>query len=350
MTTAVLLYTMRCNIACAHCSVNSGPDRRGNMDLEQACAYVDRLAEMPEIRFIDLSGGEPMLHPKDVLALVSHIKRRGKSVRLTTNGFWAATRRRAEDTLRDLKSAGLDAVGLSLDRWHLEYLPAGLARHFVDAARTVGFPPLISCVVRGNPADPRPGAPDDLRILLDFYGLGNERATNLTEWGRHMDSLAPDAREIFLAETVRDRLLVNWQYLTGEGRAATKLHHEVSWQPMAETLDEQCSIAGRMPTIDHEGRLFPCCAPWVNKPERAYARGTPSGLAQAIRDMEARPALQVIRRWGPRRLMLALITRGYRFPGENSGICNLCSQMLDVVDLEELDSAAQDVMALSPSD
>ncbi|SOC03435.1 radical SAM protein [Rhodobacter maris] len=343
MSTAVLLYTMRCNIACAHCSVHSGPGRRGEMDLERARAYVDQLAAMPEIRFIDISGGEPMLHPQEVTALIEHIKRRGKSVRLTTNGFWAATPRRAEEMLRHLKAAGLDAVGLSLDKWHLDYLPASIARNYVDAARVVGFAPLVSCVVRGDCADPRAGAPEDLRVLLDFYGLGEERATDLNDWGRYMDSLAPEARAEFLAETIRERLLVNWQYLTGEGRAAEKLHKEVVWRPLSATPEERCSVAGRMPTVDQDGRLFPCCAPWVNHPERAYA-APPGRLGQAIHEMEARPALRVIRQWGPKRLMLALIARGHSFPRDNSGICNLCGQMLATADLEELDRAAEDVL------
>lgn len=344
MNTSVLLYTMRCNIACAHCSVNSGPGRRGHMELERARAYVDHLSAMPEIQFIDISGGEPMLHPEEILTLIRHIKACGKSVRLTTNGFWAATLQRAEETLRKLKDAGLDAVGLSLDKWHLEFLPAGIARNFVDAARATGFPPLVSCVVRGTSADGRPGAPEDLRLLLDYYGLSQERATDLTEWGQHMDSLEPAARADFLAQTVRDRLLVNWQYLSGEGRAAEKLLDEVVWLPLPETPDQRCAIAGRMPTLDHEGRLFPCCAPWVNKPDRAYARVDPSDLADAIRKMEQRPALEVIRRWGPKRLMLALMARGHRFPTHNSGICNLCSQILGSADLAELDLAAGDIL------
>jgi hypothetical protein len=349
MNTSVLLYTMRCNIACAHCSVNSGPGRRGHMELERACAYVDELSGMPEIQFIDISGGEPMLHPVEILALIQHIKLCGKSVRLTTNGFWAATPQRAEEMLHRLKDAGLDAVGLSLDKWHLEFLPAGIARNFVDAARTVGFPPLVSCVVQGTSANARPGAPEDLRLLLDYYGLGQERATDLTEWGRHMDRLDPSARADFFAQTVRDRLLVNWQYLSGEGRAAEKLRDEVVWLPLAETPRERCGIAGRMPTLDHEGRLFPCCAPWVNKPDRAYARVAPADLPDAIRQMEQRPALAVIRRWGPKRLMLALMARGHRFPTHNSGICNLCSQMLESADLAELDLAAEDVLASEAS-
>lgn len=345
MSTAVLLYTMRCNIACAHCSVLSSPDRRGAMALDQALALVDGLAAAPGVRYIDISGGEPMLHPDEVIAVIRRIKGHGKEVRLTTNGFWAATQRRAEAMLRRLKEAGLDAVGLSLDKWHLDFLPAGLARNFVDACRTVGFPPLVSCVVRGDPTDPRSGAPDDLKTLLDYYGLSRERATDLQAWGAQMDRLSGPDKSQFLAETVRTRLLVNWQYLAGEGRAAALLRDETVWTPLEQTPEEPCPIAGKMPTIDRHGNLFPCCAPWVNHKSRAYARVDGASVGPALATMRDRPALEIIRRFGPKRLMVALMARGHRFPACNSGICNQCGQMLTAVDLDEMDRAAHDVMA-----
>lgn len=349
MTTAVLLYTMRCNIACAHCSVRSGPDRHGAMTRDQALALVDGIAATPGVRYIDISGGEPMLHPDDVIAVIRRIKEHGKEVRLTTNGFWAATPRRAEALLNRLKEAGLDAVGLSLDKWHLDFLPAGLARNFVDACRAVGFPPLVSCVVRGDPTDRRDGAPDDLKTLLDYYGLARERATNLQAWGAHLEQLGEAERAAFLAETIRSRLLVNWQYLAGEGRAAEMLRDETVWTPFEQTPDEPCPVAGKMPTIDRHGKLFPCCAPWVNHPDRAFATVDGNTVGRELEAMHARPALAVIRRLGPRRLMAALMARGYRFSACNSGICNLCSQMLDATDLNEMDRAAQDVLAAEGS-
>ena len=348
MTTAVLLYTMRCNIACAHCSVASGPDRIGRMERDDALALVDSLGRMRQVRYIDISGGEPLLHPDEICEIIQRIKGHGKQVRVTTNGYWASAPGRAETMLRRLKAAGLDGVGLSLDKWHLDFLPAKIARHFVDACRVVGFPPLVSCVVRGPRRTLVDGsAPQDLRTLLDFYGLGQERATDLHAWGMHLDKLTDDQREDFVQETVRTRLLVNWQYLTGEGRAAEALSHEVERELTDDTPEEACPIAGHMPTIDQEGRLFPCCAPWVNHTDRAYARVRPETAQAEIERMASRPALRVIRRYGPKRLMTSLQRRGLDFPADNSGICNLCGQMLKRANLEELDAAATDVICES---
>jgi MoaA/NifB/PqqE/SkfB family radical SAM enzyme len=66
---AVLLYTMRCNINCAHCSVDSHPQRDEKMDLQTAIGLVAGLADQPGIDFIDISGGEPMLFRRELLTL-----------------------------------------------------------------------------------------------------------------------------------------------------------------------------------------------------------------------------------------------------------------------------------------
>jgi len=315
------------------------------MDLALALSLVESLAKVADIQYIDLSGGEPLLHPDDVCEIVRHVKACGKQSRLTTNGYWASSPSRAEAMLRRLKSAGLDAVGLSLDKWHLDFLPAHNARFFVNACRVVGFPPLVSCVVRGRIRTPRyGGAPLDLHTLLDYYGLGHERATDLRAWGAHMETLSAEERASLMEETIRERLLVNWQYLTGEGRAATALRHEIESELTDASEEEPCPVAGLMPTIDQEGRLFPCCAPWVNRHDRAYARINPETVQAEIADMRDRPALKVIRRYGPKRLVSVLRRQGIEFPPENSGICNLCGQMLDRLTLEELDCVAMEIL------
>ena len=83
---------------------------------------------------------------------------------------------------------------------------------------------------------------------------------------------------------------------------------------------------------------------WVNHRARAYARVSPETVDAEIARMENRPALKVIRCYGSKRLLLSLQRRGMTFPVENSGICNLCGQMLERASLEELNEAAENVL------
>ena len=72
------------------------------MDLALALSLVESLAKVADIQYIDLSGGEPLLHPDDVCEIVRHVKACGKQSRLTTNGYWASSPSRAEAMLRSL--------------------------------------------------------------------------------------------------------------------------------------------------------------------------------------------------------------------------------------------------------
>lgn len=69
----------RCNLACHHCHVESGPKRSEAMD-ERGIARVLLLLETnPGIETLDITGGAPELHPQ-FRALVREARRLGKRV------------------------------------------------------------------------------------------------------------------------------------------------------------------------------------------------------------------------------------------------------------------------------
>jgi MoaA/NifB/PqqE/SkfB family radical SAM enzyme len=93
-TTMALMVTRRCNMRCGHCSVESGPDVRGEPSEQELLDQV-RQAAAAEVRSINLTGGEPMLRPRTVLRLVRAARRLGVGTTLTTNGSWGRTAARA---------------------------------------------------------------------------------------------------------------------------------------------------------------------------------------------------------------------------------------------------------------
>lgn len=52
-----------CNMTCAHCHVDAGPDRREIMSRETVIACLKVLADHLEIRTLDLTGGAPEMNP-----------------------------------------------------------------------------------------------------------------------------------------------------------------------------------------------------------------------------------------------------------------------------------------------
>ncbi|MCG8588990.1 MAG: arsenosugar biosynthesis radical SAM protein ArsS, partial [Proteobacteria bacterium] len=62
-TTLQLNITKRCNLACHHCHVESGPKRSESLDRRGAERILWLLDRNPQIELLDLTGGAPELNP-----------------------------------------------------------------------------------------------------------------------------------------------------------------------------------------------------------------------------------------------------------------------------------------------
>ena len=141
-----LMVTRRCNMTCGHCSVESGPDVRGEPTERELLDRVHQAAA-GGVRSINLTGGEPMLRPRTVLRLVRVARRLGVATSLTTNGSWGRTAARATRGVRALRHAGLGSLAVSVDRYHEEFQGPAPAVMIARAAEDAGLPVRISLVV-----------------------------------------------------------------------------------------------------------------------------------------------------------------------------------------------------------
>lgn len=69
----------RCNQACNHCHVESGPNRTENMELETVERLLVLLRHEPQIHTVDVTGGAPELNPH-FRHFVTEIRKMGKQV------------------------------------------------------------------------------------------------------------------------------------------------------------------------------------------------------------------------------------------------------------------------------
>lgn len=56
--------TARCNLACTHCHVESGPKRREALDERGIARLIELMDTGPALHTLDLTGGAPELHPQ----------------------------------------------------------------------------------------------------------------------------------------------------------------------------------------------------------------------------------------------------------------------------------------------
>jgi radical SAM/Cys-rich protein len=70
---------LRCNLACHHCHVESGPKRTEQMDRRGWQRILELLEQNPDVRTLDITGGAPELHP-DFRDLVRGARSLGRRV------------------------------------------------------------------------------------------------------------------------------------------------------------------------------------------------------------------------------------------------------------------------------
>lgn len=151
---AMLEITERCNLACPVCFARA-THRGSDISVDQARRYLTQLLEITETPVpIQISGGEPTLHP-ELPAIIAAAKHLGyRHIELITNGVRISQDPRM---LLTLKEAGLKAVYLQFDGLRKETLRrirgadmTGVRRSAIDAIRRAALCcTLAVAVVRG---------------------------------------------------------------------------------------------------------------------------------------------------------------------------------------------------------
>lgn len=286
MSALAIMLTRRCNMACAHCSVESGPKAgEKGPSLEDLLGSVRAAAEAG-VRALILTGGEPMLRERAATEVVRECRRLGLGVRITTNGFWGRTPERAERTLAALVDAGLDALTVSYDRFHAAFQGPEPVVHIARAAADLCFPVDV----------------------------------NVTR-------LADDAEIEALVAPFADLPGVRLRFYDVQPVGAARAMEGAAFRSEVEGFCSACGI----PALTDDGRLTACNGPsYFLPPGNPLAVGS---LAEApLGELLARhrddPILDTIRTQGPAGLRDALLEipgfAEFPFRERYSGMCDLC--------------------------
>ena len=140
---AGLLLTYWCNARCAFCYVCCGPDRGGQMRVEDALRIwrsLDQLAARHgKTMRIHLSGGEPFRDWSHLLSIVRVARDAGLTPveKIETNAFWATSDGLTRSRLEQLDALGVGMLVVSSDVYHQEFVPFERVRRCVEIARDV---------------------------------------------------------------------------------------------------------------------------------------------------------------------------------------------------------------------
>jgi hypothetical protein len=136
-----LVLHARCNASCTHCSRSYGPHRTEALDRADLLRLMDEAAAIDDgqpLQF-DLTGGEPFLRFELLTEIVAHGARLGGGVSCVTNAYWARSPQLARERLDILRAAGLTGLGVSVSRFHQQFVPLQRVRWTLEAAASLGL-------------------------------------------------------------------------------------------------------------------------------------------------------------------------------------------------------------------
>jgi MoaA/NifB/PqqE/SkfB family radical SAM enzyme len=151
------ILTARCNAACTHCSKSFGPTRTEELSQADVFRLMNEAAaiEDQEPLCFDITGGEPFLNFEMLVAVVAHGATLGAhAISCVTNAFWARTDEITTDKLTRLKKAGLTLLGVSVSRFHQQFVPLHRAQRTLKIAGDLGISTELKAAVTRSDLEP----------------------------------------------------------------------------------------------------------------------------------------------------------------------------------------------------
>lgn len=178
-----IALTRKCNASCRMCCFECNMKCEETLSEREVHDIIEQAAEVEGIRRIGFSGGEAMLFPDLLFSGLAKAKEAGMNTSLTSNGFWGADRTVCRRTLNMFKNVGLDSLTVSVDQYHMEYVPLQSILSIIRNNRDFGVPLTLAV---GDSMEGK-GAMDILRemgedayttnlVLYPFMPVGRGRA------------------------------------------------------------------------------------------------------------------------------------------------------------------------------
>jgi MoaA/NifB/PqqE/SkfB family radical SAM enzyme len=131
-------FTLTCNLACAHCIVESSPHRRERLTLDEV-RFTLTTGRRKGKKHVTFSGGEVFLFPAEMCVAITSARELGYVVDVETNAYWGRNDAMARKRLAPFAEAGVSGLSLSADAYHVAYFPVDRVINAARAARSYGM-------------------------------------------------------------------------------------------------------------------------------------------------------------------------------------------------------------------
>ena len=166
------VVTEACTGRCKHCSEGDRRDLGARIDPEAAADAVRKIAASYGIKTVMTFGGEPLLHPDAVYAVMRaaremHVPKR----QVITNGYFSKSEEKMREVVKTLAECGVNDLLLSADAFHQETIPLSSVMAFAKEAIACGIPIRLSPAWLVSAEDENPYNRKTREILSAFSDL-----------------------------------------------------------------------------------------------------------------------------------------------------------------------------------
>ncbi len=135
------VITNACTGRCKHCSEGDHMSCGERIDPQIAADAVRRIAAEYDIKTVMTFGGEPLVYPDAVYAIMKTAKELNIPRRqVITNGYFSKNAGKICEVAEQLALCGVNDLLLSVDAFHQETIPLEFVRQFAQEAKKRGIP------------------------------------------------------------------------------------------------------------------------------------------------------------------------------------------------------------------
>ena len=165
--------TYACTGRCKHCSEGDHTSCGEGIDPQIAADAVRKIAAEYDIQTVMTFGGEPLLYPDTVCAIMKTAKELNIPQRqIITNGYFSRNADKIGEVTERLAACGVNDLLLSVDVFHQETIPLDVVKQFASAAKKRGIPIRLQPAWLVSATDDNPYNRKTREILDSFANMG----------------------------------------------------------------------------------------------------------------------------------------------------------------------------------
>ncbi len=129
-----------CTAACRHCMFASAPHLPKEYISAETAERLAELLQEARTSSVHIGGGEPFMNFDALTTLIRILHRHGVGIDyIETNAFWCSDDDFVRERLAKLKALGVDTIMVSVDPFHIEFVPLERPIRLCRMLRACGF-------------------------------------------------------------------------------------------------------------------------------------------------------------------------------------------------------------------